>query len=105
MKLSATQRAFAPSRKCPSLFAATLTAMPFYSIRLKRCATLSRKKKEIKAMSKTKTSPPKPTPPTVITVTLPDSEEEPHSGTLIVARGELAHIRQFTYGSLSDLTA
>ena len=47
----------------------------------------------------------KATSPTVITITLPESEEEPRSGTLIVARGELAHIRQFTYANLSDLTA
>ncbi len=52
-------------------------------------------------MSKTKTSPPKPT---VITLTLPEQEGESRSGTLIVARGELAHIREFTYVNLSDLT-
>ena len=45
------------------------------------------------------------TSPTVITITLLESEEESRSGTLIVARGELAHIRQFTYANLSDLTA
>ncbi|MEO8391551.1 MAG: hypothetical protein ABI700_01030 [Chloroflexota bacterium] len=46
-----------------------------------------------------------PTPPTVITLTLPEQEEEARSGTLIIARGDLAHVRQFTYGNLSDLTA
>ena len=56
-------------------------------------------------MSKTKTSPPKPTPPTVITLTLPEQDEETRSGTLVIARGDLAHIGQFTYTSLSDLTA
>ena len=54
-------------------------------------------------MSNQKTQ--KPTLPTVITITLPESEEESRSGTLIVARGELAHIRQFTYVNLNDLTA
>lgn len=42
--------------------------------------------------------------PTVITLTLPDSESDERHGTLLIARGDLAHVRQFTYASLSDLT-
>ena len=42
--------------------------------------------------------------PTVITLTLPDSESDERHGTLLIARGDLAHVRQFTYGSLSDIT-
>lgn len=44
------------------------------------------------------------TPPTVITLTLPDSETDVRHGTLLIARGDLAHVRQFTYANLSDLT-
>ena len=46
----------------------------------------------------------KPTLPTVITITLPESEEETRSGTLLIGRGDLAHMGQFTYASLGDLT-
>ena len=42
--------------------------------------------------------------PTVITLTLPDSESDERHGTLLIARGDLAHVRQFTYTNLSDLT-
>ena len=42
--------------------------------------------------------------PTVITLTLPDSESDERHGTLLIARGDLAHVRQFTYANLSDLT-
>lgn len=47
----------------------------------------------------------KPSPPTVITLTLPEQDQEQRSGTLVIARGDLAHIGQFTYANLSDLTA
>lgn len=53
-------------------------------------------------MSKSKGSQPKPA--LTITLTLPESDDEPRNGTLLIARGELAHVRQFTYASLSDLT-
>jgi hypothetical protein len=45
------------------------------------------------------------TPPTVITLTLPDAEGDARHGTLLIQRGDLAHVRQFTYAHLSDLTA
>lgn len=43
--------------------------------------------------------------PTVITLTLPDSESDERHGTLLIARGDLAHVRQFAYANLSDFTA
>lgn len=43
--------------------------------------------------------------PTVITLTLPDSETDERHGTMLIARGDLAHVRQFAYANLSDLTA
>lgn len=43
-------------------------------------------------------------PPTVITLTLPEKEGGEGSGTLLIQRGELAHVRQFTYGGVSDIT-
>ena len=54
-------------------------------------------------MSKTKTNKPKAASPTVITLTLPESSEEARPGTVLIARGELAHVRRFTYASLSDV--
>lgn len=42
---------------------------------------------------------------TTITITLSESEGENRSGALLIARGELAHVRQFTYSTLSDLPA
>lgn len=44
-------------------------------------------------------------PPTVITLTLPDEEREARSGTLLIQRGDLAHVRQFVYTGVSDITA
>jgi len=38
---------------------------------------------------------------TIITVTLPGSEGE---STLLIQRGDLAHMRQFTYAQISDIT-
>ena len=42
--------------------------------------------------------------PTVITLTLPDSENDERHGTLLIQRGDLAHVRQFAYANLSDIT-
>ena len=46
----------------------------------------------------------KTTAPTIITLTLPEQDSAQRSGTLLIQRGDLAHIRQFTYTNLSDLT-
>ncbi|MBN8595838.1 MAG: hypothetical protein J0M33_29055 [Anaerolineae bacterium] len=43
------------------------------------------------------------TTPLVITLNLPESEDETKPGTLLVGRGDLAHLRQFSYTHLSDL--
>lgn len=43
-------------------------------------------------------------PPIIITLTLPEEDGTARSGTLLIARGELAHLRQFTYANLSDIT-
>jgi hypothetical protein len=42
--------------------------------------------------------------PLVITLTLPESDDETKRGTLLVARGDLAHLHQFTYGRIGDLS-
>jgi hypothetical protein len=47
----------------------------------------------------------KQAPPTVITVTLPEADGDPRSGTLLIARGELAHVRQFSYTNLGEIAA
>ncbi|MCC6976521.1 MAG: hypothetical protein IT322_21130 [Anaerolineae bacterium] len=47
-------------------------------------------------------------PPTAtirLTLTLPNEESSPDSGTLLIQRGELASIRQFSYTSEADLGA
>jgi hypothetical protein len=44
-------------------------------------------------------------PPTVITLTLPEDDGIEHKGTLLIARGDLAHVRQFTYLGVSDIAA
>jgi hypothetical protein len=44
-------------------------------------------------------------PPTVITLTLPEGDGIEHSGTLLIQRGDLAHVRQFTYLGVGDITA
>lgn len=41
---------------------------------------------------------------TIITLTLPDSENETRDGTILVQRGDLARIHQFTYGHIGDLS-
>lgn len=43
-------------------------------------------------------------PPTVITLTLPDGDDETRTGTLLVQRGDLARVHQFTYERIADLT-
>ncbi len=48
-----------------------------------------------------KSSTPKPT---VITLTLPEADSESKSGTLLVQRGDLARVHQFTYERVADLT-
>jgi hypothetical protein len=54
-------------------------------------------------MSNQKKSTKQAAPPTVITLTLPEAGGAEHQGTLLIARGDLAHIRQFTYGGVSDI--
>jgi len=44
------------------------------------------------------------TPPTVITLTLPENEDATHGGTLLVQRGDLARLHQFTYTRIADLS-
>lgn len=41
---------------------------------------------------------------TVITLTLPAIEDETKAGTILVQRGDLARIHQFTYSHIGDLT-
>jgi hypothetical protein len=43
-------------------------------------------------------------PPTVITLTLPESDDAERSGTLLIQRGDLAHVRQFSYTTLNELS-
>jgi hypothetical protein len=42
--------------------------------------------------------------PTVITLTLPEADSESKTGTLLVQRGDLARVHQFTYERVADLT-
>lgn len=56
-------------------------------------------------MSDKKQSTKQAAPPTVITLTLPEGDGIEHSGTLLIQRGDLAHVRQFTYLGVSDITA
>lgn len=56
-------------------------------------------------MSNKKQSTKQAAPPTVITLTLPEDDGIEHKGTLLIARGDLAHVRQFTYLGVSDLAA
>lgn len=39
-----------------------------------------------------------------LTLTIPHGESESRSGTLLVQRGDLARIHQFTYTQIADLT-
>jgi hypothetical protein len=44
-------------------------------------------------------------PPTILTFTLPDSgDEDSRTGTLLVQRGDLARVHQFSYQHIADLT-
>jgi hypothetical protein len=56
-------------------------------------------------MSDKKKSTKQAAPPTVITLTLPEDDSIEHKGTLLIARGDLAHVRQFTYLGVSDIAA
>lgn len=56
-------------------------------------------------MSNKKQSTKQAAPPTVITLTLPEDDGIEHKGTLLIARGDLAHVRQFTYLGVSDIAA
>src|SRR5690606_9284167 len=56
-------------------------------------------------MSDKKQSTKQAAPPTVITFTLPEDDGIEHSGTLLIQRGDLAHVRQFTYLGVSDIAA
>lgn len=56
-------------------------------------------------MSDKKQNSKQAAPPTVITLTLPEDDSIEHQGTLLIARGNLAHVRQFTYLGVSDITA
>ncbi len=56
-------------------------------------------------MSNKKQSTKQAAPPTVITLTLPEDDGIEHKGTLLIARGDLAHVHQFTYLGVSDIAA
>ena len=49
-------------------------------------------------------SKPSTPAPTVITLTLPEADSETKTGTLLVQRGDLARVHQFTYTRIADLT-
>src|SRR5689334_25261098 len=60
-------------------------------------------------MSDKKQSTKQAPPPTIITLTLPTPSDggiplEPAAATLLIQRGELAHVRQFTYVVVEDMT-
>jgi hypothetical protein len=44
-----------------------------------------------------------PKPPTVIMLTLPEPDDETRTGTLLIQRGDLAHLNRFTYTRIADL--
>lgn len=46
----------------------------------------------------------KPDSPVVITLTLPESGGDSRDGTLLIQRGDLAHLKRFTYTQIADLT-
>ena len=48
-------------------------------------------------MSDKKKSTKQAAPPLVTTLTLPEHDGIEHKGTLLIQRGDLAHVRQFTY--------
>ena len=41
---------------------------------------------------------------TIVTMTLPQSNDDARTGTLLVQRGDLARVHQFTYTQIADLT-
>jgi hypothetical protein len=49
-------------------------------------------------------SKPSTSKPTVLTLTLPEADSESRTGTLLVQRGDLARVHQFTYERIADLT-
>ncbi len=49
-------------------------------------------------------SKPSTPKPTVLTLTLPEADSESKTGTLLVQRGDLARVHQFTYERVADLT-
>mgnify|MGYP001501903563 CR=1 FL=1 len=49
-------------------------------------------------------SKPSTPKPTVLTLTLPEADSESNTGTLLVQRGDLARVHQFTYERIADLT-
>ncbi len=53
-------------------------------------------------MAKKKTTPT--TPPTVITLTLPNDGPMPRTGTLLAQKGEVAQVRRFEYRSLVEVS-
>ena len=54
-------------------------------------------------MAKKATKSPR-NPPTTITLTLPDENGLERIGTVLIQRGTLAALRQFTYRDLADIT-
>ncbi len=56
-------------------------------------------------MSKNESKPKQAPPPTIITLTLPEANSESNTGTLLIQRGDLARVQQFTYAEVADLTA
>ncbi len=53
-------------------------------------------------MTKKKTSPT--TPPTVITLTLPNDGPMPRTGALLAQKGDLGQLRRFEYRSLAEVS-
>lgn len=53
-------------------------------------------------MTKKKTTPT--TPPTVITLTMPNDGPMPRTGTLLAQKGDLAQLRRFEYRSLTEVS-
>ncbi len=49
-------------------------------------------------------SKPSTLKPTVLTLTLPEADSESKTGTVLVQRGDLARVHQFTYERIADLT-
>ena len=56
-------------------------------------------------MSDKKKTTEKASPPTVITLTLPEEGKMERQATLLIQRGDLAHLRQFPYSAPVDIPA